>query len=909
MTPKDIQAIVAQIQAEDDAIRELLETDPNAAYTRANANLKRAKQTGNDEQIMYCAFTLGLTALEHRPYPKLNEVLDAYKLASKKALAIGNNQSYGGSQNNLGEVYRMLPSGDREENLKNAIDCYQNALRIRTEKDFPQYYATAQNNLGLAYAYLSSGDRGDNLKIAVECFQNALRIRTEKDFPQEYATIQNHLGNAYANLPSGDRGDNLKIAIACYQNALRIYTEKDFPQEYADTQNNLGSAYADLPTGDKEENLKIAIVCFQNALRIYTEKDFPQEYATIQNHLGSAYADLPTGDRGENLKNAIVCFQNALRIYTEKDFPQEYAATQRRLGLVYAHLPTGDRGANLKNAIACYRNALRIRTEKDFQQNYAATQNNLGLAYTDLPTGDRGENLKNAIACYRNALEFYTEKDFPDNCLDTLYNLTLAYEAFDDKQNAYKTCAKAIDVLENRIRPSLRSVESLIALSKKWAKLYNLMVSLCISFGKIAEAIQYKDLGKSRIFVEMLYSGKEIKPFSVSDIMDFNKSIFIEFITRDKFTYISVLDRKSNNIVKIAVDIGLENWITSYNQYKEKTITQEEWFQMFENTLKLLAEKFWYAEDENGKSLDSLVKQSGLQHIVFIPQIELHVLPLHLIPIQSGERLFDKYEISYTFSLQSLVYILERSKKSSDKLFAVANPDRSLEFADNEVEGILKYFKQPHVLKYEDAKITAVLKHAKEGNILHFACHGKFDLENPFESELSLAEEKLTLREIFAKLRLPKTDFATLSACETGINKIEPGGEYIGLSAGFLYAGANSVISSLWAVDDLSTSLLMEKFYDNMLNKKMGKAKALKQAQQYVRDISNKEFKLLIKKLVEDIERQRSSQRDSDGRDYLEKRGDRLFDEQIKYEEKPDDDKPFEHPYYWGAFVCNGKWD
>ena len=200
MTPKDIQAIVAQIQAEDDAIRELLETDPNAAYTRANANLKRAKQTGNDEQIMYCAFTLGLTALEHRPYPKLNEVLDAYKLASKKALAIGNNQSYGGSQNNLGEVYRMLPSGDREENLKNAIDCYQNALRIRTEKDFPQDYAATQNSLGIAYADLPTGDRGENLKYAIACYKNALRIFTEKDFSDKCVGTLYNLALAYDDL-------------------------------------------------------------------------------------------------------------------------------------------------------------------------------------------------------------------------------------------------------------------------------------------------------------------------------------------------------------------------------------------------------------------------------------------------------------------------------------------------------------------------------------------------------------------------------------------------------------------------------------------------------------------------------------------------------------------------------------
>ncbi len=174
-------------------------------------------------------------------------------------------------------------------------------------------------------------------------------------------------------------------------------------------------------------------------------------------------------------------------------------------------------------------------------------------------------------------------------------------------------------------------------------------------------------------------------------------------------------------------------------------------------------------------------------------------------------------------------------------------PTCSLYFADNEVKSLFSYFKKRSVLWYEYAIANAVLNHAKDGNILHFACHGKFNLEEPFESELFLAyKEKLTLREILEELKLPKAELVILSACETGISQIEPGGEYIGLSAGFLHAGANSVISSLWAVDDFSTSLLMQKFYDNVLNKKMGKAKALQSAQQYVRDISKKEVEQLI---------------------------------------------------------------
>lgn len=112
----------------------------------------------------------------------------------------------------------------------------------------------------------------------------------------------------------------------------------------------------------------------------------------------------------------------------------------------------------------------------------------------------------------------------------------------------------------------------------------------------------------------------------------------------------------------------------------------------------------------------------------------------------------------------------------------------------------------------------------------------------------------------------------------------------------------------------------MQKFYDNILGKRklfkffktsknMGKAAALRDAQQYVRDISKKEVESLLKELAEDTERQISLQQERSIRESLEKRRNRLLYESGKYADKPDDYKPFAHPYYWGAFVCNGNWD
>jgi predicted ATPase/class 3 adenylate cyclase len=268
--------------------------------------------------------------------------------------------------------------------------------------------AGSQNNLGNAYGNLPTGDRGANLTKAMRCYEAALRVFTERDFPRDWAMTQNNLGNVYGNLPTGDRAVNLTKAIGCSEAALRVFTEHEFPIDWAMTQNNLGIAYGNLPTGDRAPNLTKAIGCSEAALRVFTEHEFPLDWAMTQNNLGSTYRNLPTGDRAANLTKAIGCYEAALRVRTERDFPLDWAMTQGNLGCSYAQLPTGDRGANVTKAIGCYEAALRVRTERDFPRQWAVTQNNLGIAFRDLPTGDRGANLTKARRCFEAALRGFT---------------------------------------------------------------------------------------------------------------------------------------------------------------------------------------------------------------------------------------------------------------------------------------------------------------------------------------------------------------------------------------------------------------------------------------------------------------------------------------------------------------------
>jgi tetratricopeptide (TPR) repeat protein len=360
-------------------------------------------------------------------------------------------QNWAVVQDDLGIAWSSMPTGDLAGNVGRAIACYEAALRVRAEKEFPQDWARTQNNLGAAWSTMPTGDRGESLGRAIACYEAALRMYTEKEFPQNWAVIQNNLGNVWRAMPTGDRGESLGRAIACYEAALRVYTEKEFPQNWARTQNYLGNAWSNMPTGDLAGNLGRAIAYYEAALRVYTEKQFPKDWAGTQNDLGAAWTRMPTGDRGENLGRAIACFEAALRVCTETEFPRDWAMTQNNLGNVWRAMPAGDRGENLGRAIACFEAALRVRTETKLPRDWALTQNSLGIALVETPAGDRGENLGRAVACFEAALRVFDEKKFPRDWAMIQNNLGNIWRAMPNGDRG-ENLARAIACYEAALR-------------------------------------------------------------------------------------------------------------------------------------------------------------------------------------------------------------------------------------------------------------------------------------------------------------------------------------------------------------------------------------------------------------------------------------------------------------------------
>lgn len=230
------------------------------------------------------------------------------------------------------------------------------------------------------------------------------------------------------------------------------------------------------------------------------------------------------------------------------------------------------------------------------------------------------------------------------------------------------------------------------------------------------------------------------------------------------------------------------------------------------------------------------------ERLIVVPYGKLHYIPFSALMNAKEEFLIDQFSLSYLPSTSLMKFILQKRKGTSSdarslNLLALGNPVvpgmPSLASAESEVQFIGGLFNQKNIFLRENATESVMKKEIAQSDILHFACHGVFNLDNPSRSGIFLSQDtqndgRVLVDEIFA-LKLDRAQLVVLSACETGLSKITQGDELIGLTRAFIYAGTPALISSLWQVSDMSTELLIKGFYEQFRTRR--KSDALRQAQ------------------------------------------------------------------------------
>ena len=222
--------------------------------------------------------------------------------------------------------------------------------------------------------------------------------------------------------------------------------------------------------------------------------------------------------------------------------------------------------------------------------------------------------------------------------------------------------------------------------------------------------------------------------------------------------------------------------------------------------------------------------------LVYIsPDSVLNHLPFEALQ-KDGRYLIEDYSIAYAPSGSVLKICMDRNRNRRESVLALGNPNLKnpafrLVHAENEVNSLEGLFPQVDVYTDDDATESVVQEHGSEYDILHFACHGELNLDEPMLTSLRLAPDDandgyLHAGEVFEHDL--SASLVVLSACNSALGELTSGNELMGLTRSFLYAGVPSIVASLWTVDDRSTSYLMQHFYKNLAT--MNKADALREA-------------------------------------------------------------------------------
>ncbi len=274
------------------------------------------------------------------------------------------------------------------------------------------------------------------------------------------------------------------------------------------------------------------------------------------------------------------------------------------------------------------------------------------------------------------------------------------------------------------------------------------------------------------------------------------------------------------------------------------------------------------------------------RRLIIVPDAALHILPFVALPVPgAGGRLLDQAEIAYVPSAATLAFQRQRLERRSpasrwaavlaDPVFTADDPRLAgpsaisrqaparaatkpglpeeatlsalvrLPGTRREAEEIAALAPAGQVwtaLSLEANREAVLSGRLRDYRIVHFATHALVNTMNPELSGLMLSqvaaagelrEGFLSLADIY-ELEL-HADLAVLSGCQTALGKELRGEGIMGLTRGFLFAGAPRVVASLWPVQDRTTAELMTRFYRALWQKRLPPAAALRDAQQSLR--------------------------------------------------------------------------
>lgn len=242
-----------------------------------------------------------------------------------------------------------------------------------------------------------------------------------------------------------------------------------------------------------------------------------------------------------------------------------------------------------------------------------------------------------------------------------------------------------------------------------------------------------------------------------------------------------------------------------------------------------------------GSLLDSLIVQSRAKTLVVIPDGRLNLIPFSALAIGDtslGERF--SLVVLPALHLAAVRQATGAAAPASDRFLGIVDPGGSLPRAASEVRGAAGYFERTQILTDTAATEEAIHNRWRQATVIHFATHAVAVDSVPNAGYISVAtgtssDGRLTVNEILGTAGL-SAELVVLSACETGGGMVLEGEGIMGFGRAFLAAGAESVLVTLWPIDDRVAEFFMDRFYRHWRGDEMSIASAFQRAQASTRN-------------------------------------------------------------------------
>ncbi len=720
------------------------------------------------------------------------QALASYKQSAEIFSKLGERDNQSGAFSGVGIVYLRIGR------YYQAIAAFQQALKI-----LPQA-PVALNGLGLAYTYLGQYDK------ALNFHQQTLAIHRANHNLRGEATSLLNIGSVYS------QRSQYPEALNSFQQALEIYRQANNPTGQVRSLNLIGEIY------NLQNQSSKALSFFQDALKLSKTINDRRGQGIAFNNIGRTYFNL------QQYSQAVKSYEQALAIRREIGDREGEGETLGKLGELVAKQNQSELAiVFLKQSVNTYE-SIRHDLQQlpaDQQESYTRTVAGTYRRLADLLLSQgRVLEAQQVLELLKiQELRSYTRNARaggqtqgspltpPEASVISPFNNTIAMGlklSQCEQQKPY--CSDRDQLLAQRNAANTDFEEQLDKL----------------------RALAKQQLGKDPAQLQQ----QELTIAAQNVVKAQPKTVLIyPLVLEDNLWLVWGTQAGKQGVVFASKEVlvgrkELAQKALDFRNLLEKSDDVKQLQQVSHQLYKWLVEPLRAELDAN-----------GIQHLVFSLDRSTRYIPMAAL-FDGQHYLVDRFTIS-TILTAGLTNIQDKLSPNveEDPVLGLGLSERVPNFdplpnVPDELNGIIRSGDTgvyPGLKLLNKDFTTEAFKKLIDYRIVHIATHGQFVPGNPEDSFLVLGNgQSLKIPEIKTMTDLGGVHLVVLSACETAKGGADKDGiEVSGISYYFLTSGAKSVIASLWLVNDVSTSQLMQQFYKNLASG-MSKAEALQKAQQ-----------------------------------------------------------------------------